>query len=142
MKGFTIWEPWASLVADGRKYVETRSWSTTYRGDVAIHAGLYKDRLNDAIAVSFGYNPEHTSTIRGNIVAIATLFDIMPIEDAADLFPDQIQYGDFSPGRWAWMLRDIRKLNRPVPIQGSQGLWILDQQMESMIGYDIRPRPD
>ena len=38
MKAITLTQPWATLVAMGAKQVETRSWSTAYRGQIAIHA--------------------------------------------------------------------------------------------------------
>ena len=38
MKVLTLHQPWASLVALGVKTIETRSWSTQYRGPLAIHA--------------------------------------------------------------------------------------------------------
>ena len=38
MKALTLWQPWASLVALGWKSVETRCWSTKYRGPLAIHS--------------------------------------------------------------------------------------------------------
>ena len=38
MKAITIWQPWASLLVSGRKRYETRSWATSYRGPIAIHA--------------------------------------------------------------------------------------------------------
>lgn len=38
MKAITIWQPWASLIACGAKQYETRSWATSYRGLIAIHA--------------------------------------------------------------------------------------------------------
>ncbi len=38
MKALTVWQPWATLVAIGAKRIETRSWSTSYRGPLAIHA--------------------------------------------------------------------------------------------------------
>lgn len=38
MKALTLTQPWASLVALGAKRLETRSWATTYRGPLAIHA--------------------------------------------------------------------------------------------------------
>lgn len=38
MKALTITQPWASLIAIGAKRFETRSWSTNYRGPIAIHA--------------------------------------------------------------------------------------------------------
>lgn len=40
MKALTLHQPWSSLVAIGVKTVETRSWGTTYRGPLAIHAAL------------------------------------------------------------------------------------------------------
>lgn len=38
MKALSLTQPWASLVAIGAKRIETRSWRTSYRGEVAIHA--------------------------------------------------------------------------------------------------------
>ena len=40
MKALTIQQPWASVITMGVKTIETRSWSTKYRGPLAIHAGL------------------------------------------------------------------------------------------------------
>lgn len=38
MKAITLWQLWASLLACGAKKYETRSWATSYRGPIAIHA--------------------------------------------------------------------------------------------------------
>ena len=38
MKALTLWEPWATLVAEDVKTIETRSWGTNYRGPLAIHS--------------------------------------------------------------------------------------------------------
>lgn len=38
-RALTLHQPWAQLVALGVKTIETRSWSTSYRGPLAIHAG-------------------------------------------------------------------------------------------------------
>jgi hypothetical protein len=34
---------------------------------------------------------------------------------------DQRPYGDFTPGRYGWVLSDIRMVNPPVPFTGGQG---------------------
>lgn len=39
MRAITLTQPWATLVALGVKRLETRSWATSYRGPLAIHAG-------------------------------------------------------------------------------------------------------
>lgn len=38
MKVISLRQPWALLVVLGHKKIETRSWKTTYRGDLLIHA--------------------------------------------------------------------------------------------------------
>ena len=38
MKAITVWQPWAQLLAEGKKHDETRSWRTNYRGEILIHA--------------------------------------------------------------------------------------------------------
>ena len=39
MKVITIRQPWATLITEGYKKYEFRSWQTHYRGEVLIHAG-------------------------------------------------------------------------------------------------------
>lgn len=36
---------------------------------------------------------------------------------------DQRPYGDYRPGRFAWLLADIRPVDPPVTMRGHQGLW-------------------
>jgi hypothetical protein len=53
MKALTILEPWASIIACGAKQIETRSWSTKYRGSIAIHAGKDQDKRMSALGILF-----------------------------------------------------------------------------------------
>jgi hypothetical protein len=32
-------------------------------------------------------------------------------------------FGDFFPGRWAWLLEDVEPLAKLVPATGKQGWW-------------------
>jgi hypothetical protein len=36
--GLSVWQPWASLIANSAKKIATQTWPTNYRGLVAIHA--------------------------------------------------------------------------------------------------------
>lgn len=36
-------------------------------------------------------------------------------------------FGDYAPGRWAWLLRDVKPLNPPVAMKGAQGFFDLPQ---------------
>lgn len=97
MRCLTLTEPWASLVAEGAKRVESRSWGTTYRGELAIHAGQKLTRDDIEIAVAYieewGVLPACESMLRGwprvkdafretrgRVIAIATLVACVPTE--------------------------------------------------------------
>lgn len=43
----SLWQPWATLMALGVKTIETRSWSTRYRGPLLIHAAKRKPKFED-----------------------------------------------------------------------------------------------
>jgi len=38
MKAISLWQPYGTLIAIEAKHYETRSWSTSYRGPILIHA--------------------------------------------------------------------------------------------------------
>ena len=44
MKVLTIKQPWATLIMQGNKRFEFRSWQTKYRGELLIHAGKGIDK--------------------------------------------------------------------------------------------------
>lgn len=35
------------------------------------------------------------------------------------------EFGDYAPGRWAWLLRDVKVLTPPAPVVGRQGIFDL-----------------
>lgn len=56
-----------------------------------------------------------------------TVFDPRRLPDADPgvyaITPSERLLGDYSPGRYAWVLRDVRRLAMPVPCVGKQGLF-------------------
>ena len=57
MKAITIWQPWASLIADGRKLYETRAYAPpgALIGErIAIHAGRHRSGANAILARNWG----------------------------------------------------------------------------------------
>ncbi|CQR74146.1 ASCH domain protein [Sporomusa ovata DSM 2662] len=83
MKAITILQPWASLIACGKKQIETRNWATKYRGPIAIHAGARFDRklwnlsLVDPIRNALddlGYGNRNDLPL-GAVIAIVDLVD-------------------------------------------------------------------
>jgi len=120
MKAVTLYQPWAWAM--GRfKWNETRSWATSYRGELAIHAGKTVDRDFVADAIEEGYLTTATSLATGAIVAVGWLADCQPTRDAA-INPDEHFWGNYEPGRVMWIFKDLR-LVTPVICPGHQGLW-------------------
>lgn len=114
-KALSLWQPWASLIIDGRKNVETRSWSTSYRGVIAIHASMKVDKK---ACIDFGYEPRTIAT--GCVIGTARLVDCVQFPNPS-IVPDA--YGDFTDGRYGWVLGSIVRFKEPVPAKGSLGLW-------------------
>jgi hypothetical protein len=87
VRAITLYQPWASLIALGFKVHETRTWSTSYRGAMLIHAGMARsrelDRMTrsaDAVLCQAGYPALPPDLPRGAVVAIADLVDCLRTE--------------------------------------------------------------
>ncbi len=143
----TLHQPWASLVAMGAKRYETRSWSTAYRGPLAIHAAKVVPQVwrpfSDpefvrVLGTVVGVNEYGAVNIdrlpRGKIVAVCTLAQCYPCDASIRRMAGGIgeePFGDFSEGRYAWALYGMRPLDEPVEATGRQRLWEWD---ESAVG--------
>ena len=123
MKAISLWQPWASLMADGRKKIETRHWhppAWLLGQELAIHATMKVDR--DACE-DFGYDA--LTIPRGCVVAIVRLIDYEKFgQDAWKKYGlPETRYGDFEMGRYGWKCELIEKLNPPIAARGYQSIW-------------------
>jgi hypothetical protein len=137
VKAITLYAPWAHLIAIGAKRHETRSWPCDdYRGPIAIHAGKKTDDLprfwealfTEPLQAAGYFLPEELPL--GCVVAVAMLTDCIPTSDMEIPGPPEVEFGDFSPGRWAWKLENIKRLDPPIPARGYQKLWDWDAPPE------------
>lgn len=128
MKVLSLLEPWASLIKENVKHIETRSWKTKYRGELYIHASKRKLTKNDSII----YN-EQLKLLKnidfkyGYIIAKCKLVDckIMTEELIEDVKQNNSEYlsGVYKVGRYAWILEDIEMLASPIEAKGQLGIW-------------------
>ena len=133
MKAITLWQPWASMVAAGEKTVETRTWRTSYRGRLAIHAAKYvvpELRQDFRDRAEFVLHQPLEAFPRGAIVAVVSLYDIVRTEKWHPSVFRQM-WGDFTPGRWAWKFARIVAIDPPILARGQQGMWEWNEE-----GYD------
>lgn len=132
MKALTLTQPWATLMALQAKRIETRSWKTPYRGELVIHAakgfpGDAKDFCGSAgvRAVTGGWTPAQFPLSRG--LCVVRLIDCIPTEDKrlAQFFtvPNEVWFGDYGPGRFAWVTEFVRTVEDERIVKGALGLW-------------------
>ena len=134
MKVLTLTQPWATLVATRHKLIETRSWSTNYRGPLAIHAakGFPSWARKMCHQVPFlgalgDYDFDPRTLPVGEIIATCELVDVIKIyADTETPGKPEMMFGDYSLGRYMWMLANIKKLDRPITAKGALGLWNFD----------------
>ena len=128
MKAISLWQPWASLVAVGAKRYETRHWPAPdglVGQRVAIHAAKRTSELHRREEPRFMRALPSGELPLGALVATARLHVVVSItpQDVAAVFAqpsDEFWFGDWTPGRYAWALRDVHRID-PIPYRGSQG---------------------
>lgn len=135
MKALTLTEPYASLVALRQKEVETRSWTTSYRGPLAIHAAKGFPKW----AKETAQEPEFASALKyetgsydpalriGRILCVVELVAVHATESVRGrLSEKELQFGDYHDGRFAWMLRYSHPVIEIPLVRGALGLWNWD----------------
>lgn len=104
MKALSIKEPWSTLIIEGGKTIELRTWRTKYRGPVLIHR----------------------SGKGGGIIGTMEIADIIEIEspDQFRSLRDQHQAPDtfYQERLWGWILENAKPVEF-VPCKGRLGLW-------------------
>jgi hypothetical protein len=151
IKCLTLYQPYASLVALRAKSIESRSWRTWYRGTLLIHAArsfprwaqdLCKQQPFAGVLREAGLKDPSSGLVDpkqlplGAILAVCTLKHCVRIgTPGLDLPPAEPErsFGDYTPGRYAWILRDILPLREPIAARGSMGLWAPDNTVLAVL---------
>ena len=127
MKTLTIKEPYATLIKEGIKEYEFRTWKTKYRGPILIHAGKSKDKKE--IERRRDLNLKCSS---GEIIAKVDLTDCIEVTDEFREELKQIDavtykhiIEDKSWKGYAFKLENVTKVN-PIKINGRLSFWEYD----------------
>ncbi|MFR7662361.1 MAG: hypothetical protein ACLUZ0_04630 [Coprococcus sp.] len=130
MRVITLQEPWASLIAENIKVIETRSWPCYQYGELYIHAGKSvipkSDSRKNTLAGLLQW-PLHY----GTIFAKCILSDCIKITEeyakkVQEENPNCYLCGDFTPGRYAWILENIEPIE-PIEKSGKLGIWYYNE---------------
>lgn len=132
MRAISLWEPWGTAIAKGLKKIETRGWSTNYRGPLAIHCAKTREH------VGFIHHPDVREYFQGVdvflpcklpfgcVVATCELVEVVPTEVLMHcqlVSPIEFALGGYDAGRFGWRLENVQALATPVPWKGSQGFF-------------------
>lgn len=123
MKAITIKQPWATLISEGIKEYEFRTWNTNYRGKILIHAGLSTDKK--VLIDMENYNLEY---LNGYILAEADIEDVIIVDKAFKEYLKEKNYIvykniiDSEFNGYAFKLTNIKKIT-PIPAKGKLSLW-------------------
>ena len=166
MNAITLHQPWASLIASGYKTTETRSWPppTSLVGTrIAIHAAKRRPRpseWNDDVTVAVAGEElplgaiVATAQIDGCAMVLSDGFTSLPkrlgvgevwVIDRNSLDPrdaylmDSDPYGDYSDGRWIWLLSGVTSLTLRIEVKGRQGVWTLPPSVQ--VRLEALPHP-
>lgn len=138
MKALPLWQPWATLVALGAKRVETRHWPAPQwllGHRIAIHATKTTDHLWICEREPFSVYVRAPELLPlGAVIATVVLDRCSEItedtaRELADRSAHEYAFGDYTPGRFAWVLRDVQPVAPPVPFRGSQGIFDVPNEL-------------
>lgn len=122
MKAFTVYQPYAFAIVSGLKHYETRKKRTSIRGRVAVHAAKGTPRFV-TMALDMAL-PEHMTLHYGAVIGTVEIVDCVQVEEIRDSLTERERaLGDYSPGRFAWVLQNPELFEHPIPARGNQGWW-------------------
>lgn len=139
MRSLSLWQPWASAMALGLKHIETRHWTTAYRGQIAIHAAKRWARdERERWDAECNFNTTLPKAIPlGAVVAIASLVDVISTDvliREGMICPAEAEWGNYGPGRYGWIFHEIIALKTPIPFKGAQGFFNVPDEL-------LKPKP-
>lgn len=176
MKAISVWQPWADLIRRELKRVETRSWSTNYRGDLLICSAKKKDKSSQeyhectVIPILRDLYPLCPHFIDYNDLQFGKALCIASLRDCRLITPElikrysgnpnykrnyeydslqavccfkgyQMAFGDWRPGRYAWIFDHVIPLENIFDVKGKRGLFdvchaVLDHAVYSWFDRD------
>lgn len=113
MKALSLQQPWAELILQGRKTIETRKWRTKFRGTFLIHASK---QLNKEGMKEFGF----TELPTGCIVGKADLIDVKEYATQQEFDADRKKHLACTPltkKRYGFILTNVKRVEQK-PVKG------------------------
>jgi hypothetical protein len=133
IKALSFRQPWADLVLQGKKSLDLRTWSTRYRGPLAVFASqtVEKDRC-----LEHGIDPDRVTT--GAVIGLVDLVGVVELDDAsyAARASEHLSGRQFHAPMFGWEFTNPRLFAIPQPEKDRQLLFEVDLPQ---IVNDLKP---
>ena len=123
MKALSLKQPWAGMIANGEKTIETRTWRTNHRGDLLICSSKKFDEYATPDMFS-----DATCFVRGMTICVVNVVACVPMEEKHVIEA----CCDVYEGAWAWILEDIR-IVKNLPVKGVLNIFDAPYELKDLL---------
>lgn|SRR5215467_2209375 len=117
MKCLSLRQPYAYLLASGKKTIELRNWNSRFRGKFLIHSSKNVDSERSK---SLGI--DNRMLTQGAIIGIALLYGVKRYKNKTELEADYPKhYADikkFGSCMYGFMVKNANRFQSPIPYPG------------------------
>ena len=133
MKCLSLKQPYAYLLASGKKTIELRNWNTRFRGKFLIHSSKNVDSKRSKFL-----GIDHRMLTQGAIIGIALLYDVKQYKDKVELEADYHKhYADtkkFGSCKYGFMVENANRFQNPIPYRGKSNFFeVVDPIIKSLL---------
>lgn len=143
----SLHQPWASLLVHGFKRLEGRSWDTSYRGRLWIHAA---SKEPEPVAITELANYYASTVYENDHPALPEFWPVSAILGCVDLldcvkkssdeqFPSFINPKEDNDSEYRFVCKAPRVLAIPVPMSGQHKLWKIPKPKLQVLQTLIKP---
>ena len=125
MKSLSLKQPYADLLATGRKTIEIRKWNTDFRGPFLIHASK---NVNRDACFTLGY--DESKLVKGAIIGKAFVYDVIKYTTMDVFLVDRLKHfsiedikSDHSFKRFGFLVKDALRFREEIPYLGKLGFF-------------------
>lgn len=120
MKCLSISQPFADLVATGKKTIELRKWNTNFRGEFLIHSPI-KIRIDDARRLKIS-----KKFVTGAIIGKAEIYDVKKYISKSEISSDYKKHfasKNFHDRHYGFLIKNAKLFRIPIPYKGKLGFF-------------------
>lgn len=125
-RGLSIRQPFAWAVCANVKRFENRTWTTDYRGTIAIHASTSQQNVNELLKY------DEDGILRKDYFEFGAIIGLADIVDVQSYGP-QHESDSSASGPYCWEMTNGRFLNKPIPFKGKLNLFKVPDEIQKKI---------